>query len=275
MKPLRPGEVREYEIATGVLMKFCWMPAGEAQLGSPKVERQVVLRYHEMDMECASIAAEAEEVRGRHSSSGFWLGKYPVTQSEWQAIMGNNPSWFSKDGAGKEYVAGLETARFPVEAVSWEDSAKYLAKLNKHGRAEKVFGTLGKFVLPHEDEWEYACRGGRGNKQAFYFGHALNGQQANCNGNYPYGTETKGPYLGRPTVVGAYESEAPHPWGLCDMHGNVDEWCENLCDFEPSYRAVRGGSWILNPGNCRAALRGTGGPGRDSIVGFRVCFRPD
>jgi len=258
--PPKPGDVREFEIATGVKMKFCWIPPGHATLGSPASEKD----------------RDIDKAEHEYKSKGYWLGKYPVTQGEWQAVMGNNPSWLSKDGGGKEKVAGMDTNRFPVETVSWIDCGKFLDKLNERGGMEKVFRKRGKFVLPHEDEWEYACRGGRGNSRPFYFGDVLNGRQANCDGNSPYGTDTKGPYKGRTTEVGEYESEAPHPWGLCDMHGNVWQWCENWYDSEQKLRVLRGGSWFTVARICRAACHVWGEPGyHDYDFGFRICFRLD
>jgi formylglycine-generating enzyme required for sulfatase activity len=170
----------------------------------------------------------------------------------------------------------MDTSRFPVETVSWEDCGKFLDKVNDRGGAEKVFGKRGKFVLPHENEWEYACRGGRGNRTAFYFGEVLNGMQANCRGNEPWAIETKGPNENRTTEVGSFESKVPHPWALCDMHGNVWQWCENWYDSEQKNRILRGGAWNSSSGFCRAARRVEYGPvNRTDSCGFRVCFRLD
>src|SRR5215203_1527918 len=115
--------------------------------------------------------------------------------------MGYNPSEF--DGIKGNKAKGMDTSRFPVERVSWDricGQEKYagMGFLDKidHSGIQRALGKSGKFRLPHEDEWEYACRGGRGNKQAFFWGDALNGTEANCDGNYPYGT-TKRPHLQR------------------------------------------------------------------------------
>ena len=107
---------------------------------------------------------------------------------------------------------------------------------------------------PHEDEWEYAYRGGRGNERAFYWGDTLNGDKANHDGKHPYGTEPKGEYLERTTAVGSYEDKSKHPWGLCDMSGIVYEWCDNLYTSEHLSRAVRGGSWLNFGRSCRGAF---------------------
>jgi len=249
----------EFEIADGVKMKFCWIPPGKATLGSPKEEKN-----HNDDEE------EHEYV-----TKVFWLGKYPVTQAQWKAVMVDNPSFFQPDGAGKNELQKnkiLDTSRFPVERVSWDDCQKFLEKVNKRDGMEKVFGKAGQFVLPHEDQWEYACRGGIRNKQAFYFGHELNGTQANCNGNEPYGTDKKGDNKERTTEVGSYAKDWPHPWGLCDMHGNVWQWCDNKYG-KSNDRVLRGGSWFFNARFCRSAFRTRNSPiNRSNINGFRVCL---
>jgi formylglycine-generating enzyme required for sulfatase activity len=275
-KPLKPGEVREFEIAAGVKMKFCWIPPGEAQLGSQKAERETVLKLESWSNESKLLTSEAEELRGRFTSKGYWLAKYTVMQSEWQIVMGTNPSYFSTTSDGKEKVRGLDTGRFPVEQISWDDCNTFLDKLNQRMGAGTAFGRRGKFVLPHEDEWEFACRGGRGNGRAFNYGGSLNGTQANCDGKYRYGTEAKGPFKGHTVEVGTYESIVPHPWGLSDMHGNVWQWCENWLDSEREFRVIRGGCWSSSGWNCRAAHRnGSGTDWRKPDCGIRVCFRLD
>ncbi len=135
----------------------------------------------------------------------------------------------------------------------------------------------GTFALPHEDAWEYACRGGLGNTRPFYFGDKLNGTEANCDGNVLYGTPTKGDYLGRTCAVdftndGKY---TPHPWRLMHMHGNVFQWCENLYD-QANCRVLRGGSWRYYARHCRAANRSRNAPdNRFNNYGVRVCLPLD
>ena len=166
------------------------------------------------------------------------------------------------------------------KASADDDCLNFLAKLNdptKGAELVRVFGKRGKFVLPHEDEWEFACRGGKGNRRPYYFGDELNGKQANCDGTVPFGTATPGPYKKRTTAVGEYEKVSPHPWGLCDMHGNVYQWCENNYNEDPKNgRVVRGGSWGGDARGCRAAARLRRPPGiRSDFLGCRVCFRLD
>lgn len=250
---------KEVEIAPGVNMMFCWIPPGRATLGSPVTEEG---RFNEKEHE--------------YTSKGYWLAKYECTQEQWQAVMGSNPSHF--DGEQDNKARGMDTKRFPVEQVSWDDiSGKggFLEKVNEHGKAASVLGK-GRFALPHEDEWEYACRGGKGNRRPFYWGNVLKGDKANHCGQYPYGTVEKGEYLDRPTPVGSYERKAPHPWGLCDMSGNVYEWCDDGHAGDPSDRAMRGGSFYVRAEGCRSASRnGFNSSCVHWVIGFRLIYRPE
>lgn len=129
---------------------------------------------------------------------------------------------------------------------------------------------MGKFALPHEDAWEYACRGGLGNQRPYYWGHILNGTEANCFGEGPFGTTLKGPALARTSQVGNYATKAPHPWGLCDMCGNVWQWCSNLSGGGDQ-RACRGASWNNYCRGCRTANRSADNPSnRASNHGLRI-----
>jgi formylglycine-generating enzyme required for sulfatase activity len=236
----KPGEVAEFEISSGVKMRYCWIPAGKATLGSPASEEM----------------RNNNEAEHEFVTTGFWLGKYTVTKGEWSAVMSN----------------AADANLFPAE-VSWDESQSFIKELNNSTKIRASFG-MGKFCLPQEDEWEYAARGGKGNRQAFYFGNEANGTQANCNGDTPYGTAMTGPFRGRTTPVGSFENIAPHPWSLCDMVGNVFQWCDNVADNDGRF-IVRGGCWNNEPFLCRSAsrhgrLRGLTG----FRVGFRVCFRP-
>jgi len=184
------------------------------------------------------------------SVEGFYTGIYPVTQAEYQAVVGWNESYFK----GKS---------LPVENVTWDYAVAF---------CEKLKSSVGKEIrLPTEAEWEYACRGGTTTE--FYFGNALNGTQANCDGNNPDGTSVKGPYLQKTTPVGSYAEKFPHPWGLADVHGNVWEWCADWYSSEQVYRVLRGGSWNFSASRCRAAIRLRDKPTcRYRNIGFRVCF---
>lgn len=158
-----------------------------------------------------------------------------------------------------------------------------MKRLNKRPVFAQEFGKTARCVLPREDEWEYAYRGGKGNDQPYYWGNELNGEQANCNGEFPFGTDQKGKYLKKTcevddTNAGKY---AAHPWGLYHMSGNVCEWCEDLRTSPDKYNQC-GGSWFDSAWNCRAVSRFEDGPGfgfKDyqqfirSTFGLRVCIR--
>jgi formylglycine-generating enzyme required for sulfatase activity len=206
----------------------------------------------------------------------FEIAVHAVTQGQWQAVMGNNPSAFSRQGANQGSVSGIseeELKLFPVEQVSWKDAQEFLKKLN-----EKERGRGYLYRLPTEVEWEYACRGGATSEKEcsyhFYFdkpSNNLSSDQANFNGNYPFGQAPKGKYLGRPTRVGSYP---PNKLGLCDMHGNVWQWCD-LFDKEGSDRVYRGGSWHYSGPICQAAYRYWSAPtARHYNLGFRLARVP-
>jgi formylglycine-generating enzyme required for sulfatase activity len=241
-------------IAPGIKMSFCWIPAGKATLGSPAGE----------------LGRTANEPEHEFTTSGFWLGRYEVTQAEWAAVMGQNPSTF--DGRKPNQARGMDTSRFPVEDVSYDNCQQFLTKLNSRPEAGRAFPKAGKFVLPHEDEWEYACRGGKGNARPFYFDGELNGRQANYDGS-----KSGGLPIGRPVAVGSYAKGFPHPWGLCDMHGNVWEWCATDRPIPAGHRVIRGGCFFSFPDDCRAANRNLPGPETQKYfnLGFRACYRPN
>ncbi len=258
------------DLGGGVKMEFVLIPAGKFTMGSPKDEKD---------------RKDDEEQHEVEITRDFYLGKYKVTQEQYQRLTGENPSYFAATGTDADYkerVKGKDTSRFPVENVRWTDATAFCEKLTeKHGEKRRRFG------LPSEAEWEYACRAGT--LTPFHFGKVCNGKQANCNGNYPYGTDEKGPYLERTCPVGEYAANA---WGLYDMSGNVYEWCQDwygpYADLkrrdplredpikDKKSRVLRGGSWSYLPWSCRAAFRRNNAPAyRDRYVGFRVAFRLD
>jgi formylglycine-generating enzyme required for sulfatase activity len=209
----------------------------------------------------------------------FFMGAYEVTQEEYVKVMGKNPSYFSAEGEGKKKVKGLNTDRFPVEQVSWEDAREFCKKLSDRVE-EKQAGRV--YRLPTEAEWEYACRGGAGDATHFHVGQTLSSPQANFDGTRPYQAD-EGPNLGRTAAVGSYK---PNAFGLSDMHGNVAEWCADsyLKDYyrkspgkDPpgpkggDLRVYRGGSWLDDGKDCRSAARNSSLPTfKGSAYGFRV-----
>jgi formylglycine-generating enzyme required for sulfatase activity len=204
----------------------------------------------------------------------FELAAYLVTQEQWQAVMGDNPGWFSRTGGGKDEVKSIADAdlqRFPVENVNWYDVQQFLKKLN-----DKQKGKGWLYRLPGEAEWEYACRNAETTREAcsfdFYFDRPTNdlsSTQANFDGNQPAGKGAKGPYLKRPSKVGSY---APNRLKLYDMHGNVFQWCgDELDDARGKLRVFRGGSWFFDASYCCAAGRITREPTYPSYdLGFRL-----
>ena len=240
---LETGICHTITLPGGATMEMIYCPPGEFMMGSPTTE------------EGRLYIEKQHHVR---LTKGFWLGKYLVTQKQWLSVMGNNPSEFTGDDA------------LPVERVSWNDCQAFIAKINA------LSGCGAR--LPTEAEWEYACRAGT--TTAYSWGNALNGDRANCNRNYPSGTAKKGPYLEKTTQVGKYGA---NPWGLCDMHGNVWEWCADWYgDYsgdavDPTgpasgaFRVLRGGSWYFYARDCRSANRGCNNPGnRYYDFGFRL-----
>jgi formylglycine-generating enzyme required for sulfatase activity len=205
----------------------------------------------------------------------FEIAVHDVTQGQWQAVMGENHSYFSRFGAGWNAVKNIsdeELKLFPVEQVSWPDAQEFIKKLNER---EAKGGYV--YRLPTEAEWEYACRGGATSEEEcsfhFYFDkptNDLSSKQANFNGEHPFGKAEKGPNLGRTAKVGSY---APNKLGLYDMHGNVYQWCQDL--VEGSNREARGGCWS-DPGvGCQAADRRYGIPAqRINTMGFRLARVP-
>jgi formylglycine-generating enzyme required for sulfatase activity len=208
----------------------------------------------------------------------FEIAVYTVTQEQWHELMYNNPSYFSRDGHEKDKVKDVkdeDLKQFPVEVVSWNHAQEFIKKLNA-----KEKGKGWTYRLPTEAEWEYACRGGATSEEEcsyhFYFEkptNDLSSKDANFDGDYPDGKAAKGPYLGRTTKVGSYP---PNKLGLYDMHGNVSQWCSDLCKPGSLARVWRGGSWSLGGVFCRSASRYWFGPdGFSQIIGFRLAAVPE
>ena len=228
-----------------VPLELVWIPPGEFLMGSPANEN-------------GRDTDEGPQRRMR-ITQGFWMGKYEVTQEQWEAVMANNPSRFGGD------------KRRPVESVSWSDCQDFLKKLNSQLRVPN-----SEFRLPREAEWEHAYRAGTTTR--FYWGDDPNYTQI---GDYAwYGSNS----LGKTHPVG---QKRPNAWNLHDIGGNVREWCEDVYHGKhsegraprpdargassESCRVLRGGSWLYVPRLCRAATRDGPDPSfRWNTVGFRV-----
>jgi formylglycine-generating enzyme required for sulfatase activity len=194
----------------------------------------------------------------------FYLQTTPVTQNQWQDVMGKTPSLF-------------KAADRPVENVSWADCQEFIQKLNAQ--------SLGAYRLPTEAEWEYACRAGTSTPFGIGNGKDLDSSQANFNGSEPYGKGAKGVYREATTPV---KSFTPNAWGLYDMHGNVWEWCQDFYDDYPTHAVTdpegpargslhvfRGGSWNRRAILARSACRRDFTPViRGHNLGFRLVRRP-
>jgi formylglycine-generating enzyme required for sulfatase activity len=217
-------------------MTFVLIPLGSFTMGSPLREKE--RGNNEIQHQVAI-------------SNSFYMQTTEVTQAQWYAVMGDNPSHF-------------KGADLPVDRVSYKDIEGFIQKLNKIDKA-------AKYRLPTEAEWEYACRAG--SKTAFCFG-----DEASRLGEYAW---YKGNAGDQTHPVGKKKRNA---WGLYDMHGNVWEWCQDWFGDYPSASVtdpggppsgsacvMRGGSWFYRAEYCRSAERGSNPPNlRNNRIGFRL-----
>jgi DNA-directed RNA polymerase beta' subunit len=229
----------QVDFTSTIGMEMVWCPPGAFWMGSPGGEDG---RYDNETLHRVTLTA------------GFWIGKYPVTQGQWEMVMRSNPSRFKKSGS---------TA--PVEEVSWNDAQDFCHALSqREGRM---------YRLPREAEWEYACRADSTDSWCFGGDRATIGDYAwyegNSNETHPVG------------------QKKPNSWGIHDMHGNVLEWCQDWYGDYPivtvtdqsgpllgNDRVIRGGCWFSFAGGCRSAYRDCAEPDfRRSLLGFRVIVR--
>ena len=197
-------------------------------------------------------------------TKGFYLGKYEVTQAQYEAVMTGNT-----DGLSATPSNWANNADRPVEKVSWDDIQKFLTRLNAQEAGNIPAGWA--YVLPTEAQWEYACRAGT--TTAYSWGVDINSSNANYNSN-----------IGQTADVGQYSA---NPWGFFDMHGNVREWTADWyatyssgAQTDPegpasgSNRVTRGGSWYSTGTGLRSAYRNHSYPSyRSYYIGFRVGFQ--
>jgi formylglycine-generating enzyme required for sulfatase activity len=249
----------ELDLGGGVKMRLVRIEPGKFQMGSPagEVGRREDETQHEVEI-----------------ARPYGIGVYTVTQAQYRQVMGTRPSSFSPKGDGRERVAGLNTDDFPVERVNWEEAMDFCRVVSLLPAVRDKGWVVD---LPTEAEWEYACRAGT--TTPFHHGASLSSQQENFNGISPYGDAAKGPSLQHTTKVGSYAANA---WGLYDMHGNVFQWCKDWYAKEfkqpdPKQtpgRVARGGAWLSQGKDCRAARREKINPtARGSALGFRVVVR--
>ncbi|MDJ0636340.1 MAG: SUMF1/EgtB/PvdO family nonheme iron enzyme [Xenococcaceae cyanobacterium MO_188.B29] len=243
------------DLGNGVELEMVAIPGGEFLMGTEEAEIERLIKKFKWE------GFRSEQPQHLIKIQPFFMGKYPVTQEQWQAIMGNNPAPFR------------ENPLHPVANISWDDAKEFCHQLSQQTGTE--------YRLPSEAEWEYAARAGT--KTPFYFGATVTGKLANYNTSKQYEAEATEKSQEKITKVGIFP---PNNFGLYDMHGNVWEWCED--DWHKDYngapidgsawlssesrgKVVRGGSYFYDPDICRSAYRS-----RDRYVfdlgsiGFRV-----
>jgi formylglycine-generating enzyme required for sulfatase activity len=240
-------------------IKLVLIPPGEFLMGSPESEKD----------------RRTNEYQHRvRITKPFYLGVYPVTQQEYEDVMGENPSEFTGD------------KRRPVENVFWLDAVRFFNRLSERAGREPYYRIDGENVtveggdgyrLPTEAEWEYACRAGTTSRWS------CGDEEDDLDRVAWYAANADG------TTHPVGEKE-PNAWGLFDMHGNVLEWCWDWYDedyynsspvsdpqgpSEASFRVFRGGCWWFDAWRCRAAFRRRFVPaGRHIFLGFRVAAVP-
>jgi formylglycine-generating enzyme required for sulfatase activity len=244
-------------LSADVSLDMVFIKGGEFTMGSPEDEPERL---------------DSEGPQRDVTVSDFFMGKYQVTQEQWQAVS----TYPQVNVEMKPSPSNFKGKNLPIEQVSWDEAVEFCDRLSKHsGRT---------YSLPSEAQWEYACRGGT--KTPFAFGHTLSTDLANYDGDYTYADGPKGEKRGKTIAVGGFPANA---FGLYDMHGNVYEWCldhwhdnyegapidgsawiENDSNADTE-RVLRGGSWIYRPWWCRSACRFNPAAGtRDYDLGFRV-----
>jgi formylglycine-generating enzyme required for sulfatase activity len=225
-------------------LKMVEIPAGSFMMGAPETEAE---------------SSNSERPQYQVSVPAFWMGKYQVTQAQWQIVAGM-PQIERKLEPER---SSFKVNNHPVDRVSWLEVVEFCKRLSLY--------TGREYRLPSEAEWEYGCRAGT--VTPFHYGETITTELVNYDGNQPYGEAPKGEYRGKTTPVGKFPANS---FGLHDMHGNVWEWCED--DWHYSYndvpieerawidnnnnrsqeevrKVLRGGSWFNSARSCRSAYR--------------------
>lgn len=254
-KPVRASELGSHagdersDKALG--LKLAWCPAGKFLMGSPASDPDA------KDDEQPQVAVEL--------TRGFWLGKYEVTQGEWQGLMGTAP-W-------KVTGSAVQGANYPACEITLAEAVEFCEKLTEREMAAGSLTDGWYFRLPSEAEWEYACRAGSQTRYSF-------GDAAEELGKYAF-------YKAGPSFeLRPVGEKAANRWGFFDMHGNVSEWCRGwygeklpggrnpLKPFEGVARTFRGGSNCDEAGECRSASRNSNFDFRSPALGLRVALVP-
>jgi len=238
--PSPSGSRGEAIVAGATGLQLQWIPPGDFFLGD----------VHQAPITTVRI------------TRGFWMGRFDVTQRQWQALMGSNPSHFKDQGGDA-----------PVENVSWDDAAAFCRAVNLREKAEGRLPEGYEYRLPTEAEWEYACRAGT---TGAYAGDGVMDDMGWYARNSGMHTHPVGQKL-------------PNAWGLFDMEGNVWQWCLDWFGPYPggvetdpagptsgSSRVYRGGCWFVVAEHCRSAFRFASLPVlRDYYLGFRIALAPE
>jgi formylglycine-generating enzyme required for sulfatase activity len=264
----QPARASRPTVTNSIGMVFVEIPAGSFWMGRAAEDcpRDDPFTEKNEYKECMDRNRSSSSEMPRHRvtiSKPFWMGKYEVTQEQWYKVMGNNPSDF------KSEKGGGDSRNHPVENVSWNDAREFIRRLNR------MEGT-DVYRLPSEAEWEYACRAGSTGEYSFGDSESLLSQYAWCDSQG--GNMTK-----------AVGQKRPNAWGLYDMHGNVEEWCED--DWHDNYngaptdgrawvdgpsrgsiRVLRGGAWSFVADGCKSEYRSSSPPCRVECHrhGFRL-----
>jgi formylglycine-generating enzyme required for sulfatase activity len=259
-----PGTARYYrkQLGNSIELEMVLVKGGTFTMGSPQAEEG-----HNSN----------EKPQHEVIVPTFFLGRYPVTQEQWQIVAETYPK-VKIDLNPKP--SRFESHRRPVEQVSWYEAEEFCARLASEKKR--------LYLLPSEAEWEFACRAGT--TTPFNFGKTLSSELANYNNRMAYLDGSTGKPQDETTPVDHFN--VANAWGLCDMHGNVWEWCQDhwyqdynnaptdgsawLSQENTSLRVVRGGSWYADPRDCRSAYRNFDDVDhRNTNMGFRMaCSAP-